>query len=69
MPRSKPVSPYVGQPKHYALCPYCCVQGDELRAENERLRTEVQRALEEPTQNELDLYAENQRLRAALGEP
>jgi chromosome segregation ATPase len=34
--------------------------------ENERLKTEVLRALDEPTQNEHDLYAENGRLRAAL---
>jgi hypothetical protein len=37
-----------------------------LERENDRLRTETQRALEEPTQNEHDLYAEVKRLASLI---
>jgi len=64
MPRGKPVAPYVGQPKHYAMCPYCCVQGDELRAEIERR----QKALDDSIACLADERVKIERLRAALEE-
>lgn len=41
---------------------------DELRAEVGRLHAEIVRALDEPTQNEHDLYAEVERLQGQIRE-